>query len=120
MRGSAELGELEDKATRIMEIITRLAPHDVSQPETRKDLLDLVAELDVLWFEGTISAIMHYYDLDKLFNFYASNTNTSYVSLWPDWAFERAKVALSGGKAVVVASTGDPRGDNIVAAAVAS
>lgn len=113
-----QMGGLEDQAKRIMVAVARLATHDADQVEIRKELIDLVAEFGASLFEGTIYSMGYYYSIANLVNFYVPATNETYFSVWPDSAFELAKVAVSGGKPVYVIANGDPIGQNIVAAMV--
>jgi hypothetical protein len=71
-----------------------------------------IAGLSVTGYVGTISSVGETSTSEYQVSFVSNNL--TYVSFWPQWAYELAKTSLLSGKGVALVANGDAFGANLL------
>lgn len=111
MTGNTELAELTEKFRRAT---AQLTIRGAAASGLQRQLSDAATQLGIQAYNGTITALGQDSNGEYLVTFEVPSTNTSYISGWPQWAFQLAQAALLGSKEILVVANGDPFGPNLV------
>lgn len=90
--------------------------HGALGEASTQQLQKIAAELGFAAFTGTVTYVGRT-STDSVVDFEVAG-GLGYVSSWPAWAFEQAKLALTSGRKLWVAANGDPHGSNLSAVVV--
>jgi hypothetical protein len=82
--------------------------------KTVEEIRKIISSRDITIHTGTITLVGRDSVGQKSVTFNDDQANTSTGSIWPDWAYQVAELALLHNKKVVLGFNGTPVGPNIV------
>ena len=106
-----ERNELAELSAKFRQAAAELTTRDVSQ--LSQQLADIATQLDAGMYIGTITHLGAV-DGAVMVGFVDRSNNNNWSSVWPQWAYELAKIAMLNRNDVMIFTNGPPYGSNLV------
>jgi hypothetical protein len=103
-----------ESAGTLERITTQFSTKSLAGPALQQQLSEIAARANLMNYFGSIVILARSSNGDGHVQFNDEKTKNGYSSVWPNWAFEMAQVAMLNAKKVGVLANGDPYGQNLV------